>query len=113
MFWSIIDESNGSKDKLKSILASEPRVIVIDFYKEFLKAISNLEEIMCGGGASEDYREDVFTLIVSKGREYYDEIVKHPECVPGDIDPNGPYFLNVAGDVLMERFGEEITEQLS
>src|SRR4051812_43894494 len=99
VFWSIIDEARGDEEKLKAILASESRIIVIDFYKTFLKAISNLEEILCGVGASEDYRTDVFTLIVSKGRDYYDKIVKHPELVPAEIDPGGPCFLDVAGEV--------------
>jgi hypothetical protein len=108
VLWAIIDEANGSKEKLKALLASEPRAVIVAFHKAFCRAISNLDEIKCGESASEDYRNDVFTLIVSKGREYYDAIVKHPERIPDDIDPDGPFFGNVAGNVLWERFGEEI-----
>jgi hypothetical protein len=111
VFWALIEEANGSEEKLKALLASEPRDIIIAFQKQFWRAMSNLEEIKCGNAASEDYRSDVFALIVSKGRKYYDEIVTHPERVPDDIDPHGPFFLHVAAEVLMEKCGEEITDQ--
>ncbi len=61
--------------------------------------------------ASEDYQKDISALIVSKGKEYYDEIVNHPERVPHEIDPNGPYFLHVPAEVFRDRFGEELMDQ--
>lgn len=109
VLWDVLSRANGNEEALKGILQSLPRQIIIDFSNEFRRAMTNLYEIEYE--ASEDYQKDISALIVSKGKEYYDEIVNHPERVPHEIDPNGPYFLHVPAEVFRDRFGEELMDQ--
>jgi len=111
VLWAFINAAQGSKDKLKVVLEAQLKEVVVAFQKMFWRAMSNLDEIQCGGSASEDYRADTFALVVSKGKDYYDEVVDHPERVPDQVDGDGPYFLDVAERVLWERFGESLPDK--
>jgi hypothetical protein len=120
LLWELLDRANGKKEELKKLLSQLPREDLLDFHKEFLRALSNLWEGFDTAGSleprpgehlSEDTLEDVFAYVVSKGRDYYDEIVNCPERLRRYVHPSEVPFLGLARQVFLERFGEEIDLQ--
>jgi hypothetical protein len=110
VLWSLIEESRGSKKRLKRLLSSKPRGVLITFHKEFQRAIGNLGMHLEAPGSA-DMQKDIFSHVVSRGADFYDEVLAHPERLPQDVGPRGVDFYGVAGEVFWERFQEEITLQ--
>ena len=104
--WIILDQAAGSEQELRSILASQSRVVIVTFDREFRRAADNLRRIEVDG-LSEDELKDLYAQVVSKGKTFYDFIVRHPERILEDTKPEDPCFFGTAGVVLLELFGEE------
>jgi hypothetical protein len=118
--WRLLDQAENREDKLKAVLGSLPKADIIKLYKEFHRAkrclwkASNDWDFLrpkAGESISEDEKEDMFAYVVGQGREYYNEIMAHPEQLRRDVDPGEVPFLWVVGRVFWERFDEEITRQ--
>ncbi len=105
--WMILDEATGSEQQLRNILGAKPKVIIVAFDREFRRASDNLRNNIEVPGESEDALKDLYAMVVSKGKDFYDHIVNHPERILLDTKPGDPCYFGVAGSVLLHLFGEE------
>jgi hypothetical protein len=110
VLWVLIEQAEGSEEKLAALLAAEPRPVLVAFYKEYCRAMGNLKKHLDAPG-SEDMQKDIFSHVVSRGRELYDEVLAHPERLPQNVGPGDVELYGVAGRVFWERFEDEITLQ--
>ena len=120
LLWDTLNKVNGDEGLLRSILYSLSRDELIMYYKEFRRAMRALWDEFDANGQlrpgpgqtiSEDTKEDIFACVVSHGRDYFDEIVAHPERIRADVEPDDVPFLGLPGQVFSDRFDDEITLQ--
>ena len=118
LLWDVLKQALGDKAKLQGILDGLPKEEVLAFHRDFRRALHGLWSTLESGGhlkhdedLSEDTLEDMFAYVVSQGRDYYDDIISHPEKLRYDIHPSEVPFLGVPRQVFLQRFGEEIDLQ--
>ena len=101
---------HSTAEDVRSSAQRSVRPVLIAFHKAFCRAMGNLREEL-GAPGSEDMQKDIFSHVVSRGREFYDEVLTHPERLPQNVGPQDVEFYGVAGRVFWERFEDEITLQ--
>lgn len=110
ILWGILNEAEGSEQKLREILASKPKAVIVAFDMEFRRAADNLRTIEVSN-QSEDDLKDLYAQVVSKGNEFYDHIVDHPDRILEDTKPQDPCFYGISSVIFWELFGEDIYVQ--
>lgn len=111
--WRVIAQAGGSREGLRAILMRMTAEEVVRFEEEFLDAAAELTgppwtRYTCFS-ESEDGHDDVTYLVVSRGEDYYEEILAHPERIPHHVEVGDrSTFFGVAGEVHYERFGGPI-----
>ena len=111
VFWELLRQANGNPDQLEQILWGVSREIVEVYYHEFNRAVANLRSSELPdhfGMCSEDMKIETLDYIVGQGKEFYSEMLLHPERVPIGEYINAPAFCGAALVVYRERFGQEI-----
>jgi hypothetical protein len=112
-FWSIIEQSEGSRDKLRLILRNMDKNQIYRFQDEFLEASIQLQDEpfnkYISPEISEDGEQDISNWVVSQGRKFYEFVWKNPSKIPYQIDIENPNNLfGIADEVYEEKFGEEL-----
>lgn len=106
-FWSIITNANKDRDILYQLLSVMNMDELIEFQSSFVDFSAELQDepytnYMEG---SEDGIEDIANWIVSQGKEFYCNIMKHPEQVPYSVENNLKQNLyGVADQVCIDKF---------
>jgi hypothetical protein len=114
-FWQVIERAEGDRDRLRAMLERMSEAEIIGFHDEFRRAAAELMDSPwvehVGPDVSEDTMLDVAEWVVSQGRGFYDEVLRHPERIPKSVEPNSlRTFSGVAGSVFVERFGRSMHE---
>lgn len=114
-FWDIIARADKNRDRLESILLPLSTDDLYRFALEFRHA-SNCACFDAGKYLylTEDGEEDLGYWIVSQGREFYSYITEHPEAIAAFGEANFETFAfeGTAEDVLAERFGDDIRDDV-
>ncbi|MBC9909425.1 DUF4240 domain-containing protein [Chitinophaga varians] len=108
-FWDIISYAKEDRDTLKEVLSGMDKDDILRFQEQFVDAAVELQDEPFTDymEESEDGIEDVSHWIVSKGKAFYADIVKHPEKTPHSVTGNtGPILYGVADEVFLDKFGE-------
>jgi hypothetical protein len=111
VLWDILHKSEGDSDKLRAILAQLDKETIELFFNEYIRAASNLIRSQLAsylGKATYDMKKDTYEYIVAQGKDTYDELIRHPERVPQDVDSNDVWVKGVAIGVYWDRFQEHI-----
>ena len=101
----------GEQTKLERLLGAQPKEGIIEFFNEYIRASSNLWSSKLSDllrGRSDDTQKDIYEYIVAQGKEYYAEVLAHPERAPIDVDSNDVWIKGVALGVYWDRYGERI-----
>ena len=106
-FWDIIRNANQNEDKLREILREMDQASIIKFQEQFLDAAAVLQDepFLNYIEESEDGIEDVSYLVVSRGKNYYAEILNDPKKIPFTAE-NCEILFGTADEICIEKFGE-------
>ncbi|WP_338871439.1 DUF4240 domain-containing protein [Myxococcus stipitatus] len=112
-FWEIIRGANGEAGELKRILWAMTEAEIALFHEEFVRTASVLQgepfDGLMGEDVSEDGLMDIAYWVVAQGRDFYEDILKHPEKMPQEVDENDPAIMNhVTSVVFREKFGKRL-----
>ena len=110
-FWELLRQAGGDPDHLERILRGVPREVVEEYYHEFNRAVANLWNSGVPdyfGDHSEDTQKEILEHTVGRGKEFYAEVLAHPERAPIGEHINAPAFRGTALVVYHERFGQDI-----
>ncbi|MEZ4328707.1 MAG: hypothetical protein R3B40_26015 [Polyangiales bacterium] len=117
VLWRTLDVANGDGAHLSSILAQMPKLRIVEIFRAYLLARTELVDRLFvtvrHGGASEDALDDFADSIVSMGRRAYIATYRGDEPVP----PKSAWrmmtgLIHVFGDVFFDNFGEDIYDYL-
>jgi len=112
-FWGVVEESAGSRGRLREILQRLPKDAVYKFQDLFLDFATELQDVpysyFLDPDESEDGLEDVANWVVSQGRVTYQAVLAQPSRMPPHIDVDDPGNLGgLAYEVYYDRFGEPL-----
>ena len=110
-FWELLRQAGGDPDALERILRSMPRETVADYYHEFNRAVANLWDSDVPdyfGDHSEDTQKEIMEYTVGQGKEFYADVLAHPDRAPIGEHLDAAAFRGAALVVYWERFGEDI-----
>jgi hypothetical protein len=85
--------------------------VIEEYYNEFNRAVANLWDSGVPdffGDHSDDTQKEILEHIVGQGKQYYAEMLAHPERAPIGEHLNAPAFRGAAIVVYGERFKERI-----
>lgn len=108
-FWDIVNESDQDENKLREILTEMDKNDIYRFQDLFVEAAVELryEPFTNFTESSEDGIEDISNWVVSQGKAYYAEILKHPERIPYSVeDRTNENIAHVADEVYFDKYGE-------
>ncbi|WP_068984544.1 MULTISPECIES: DUF4240 domain-containing protein [Lysinibacillus] len=108
-FWEIVNESDQDENKLREILTGMDKNDIYRFQDFFVEAAVELryEPFTNFTESSEDGIEDISNWVVSQGKAYYAEILKHPERIPYSVeDRTNESIAHVADEVYFDKYGE-------
>ncbi|MGE7953536.1 DUF4240 domain-containing protein [Lysinibacillus xylanilyticus] len=108
-FWDIVNESDQDVNKLQEILTGMDKNDIYRFQDLFVEAAVELryEPFTNFTESSEDGIEDISNWVVSQGKAYYAEILKHPERIPYSVeDRTNEIIAHVADEVYFDKYGE-------
>ena len=111
--WSIIYQTQGSKEVLRTILFKMTKEEIHRFFLEVRSAANSLYQdlfIQNLRYISEDGLEDLTWWVVTQGKEYYYSVWKNPKTFPESKPRKSVSFLGVADDIYEEKFGESIND---
>jgi hypothetical protein len=113
-FWDLLRQAGGNPDELERVLRTVPRETIEEYYHEFNRAVANLWDSGVPnyfGDHSDDTRKEILENIVSQGKEFYAEILVHPERAPIGEFLDAPAFRGAAIVVYQDRFGAPIPKR--
>lgn len=108
-FWDIVNESDQDENKLREILTGMDKNDIYRFQDLFVEAAVELryEPFTNFTESSEDGIEDISNWVVSQGKAYYAEILKHPERIPYSVEDRiNESIAHVADEVYFDKYGE-------
>ncbi|CAN0354164.1 unnamed protein product [Phaeothamnion confervicola] len=111
ILWDVLKEAHGTPEGLRTTLMKLDKEEIAVFYTEFLHASSNLRASSLNSHLvteSDDVRKDTYEFIVAQGKDFYDDILNHPERCPQDVDSNDVWVKGIAIGVYWDRFHEHI-----
>lgn len=115
--WEFIEKVNDDRDELRQILSEMSEIDFIIYMREFYDAayaITNYFDKVgyTNGEPSEDGKEDLFFYVVAQGRDYFDQLLAHPESLPsGDLDYRSA-FMEVPTSLFYDRFGKNLYDEM-
>jgi hypothetical protein len=110
-FWHLLRQAGGSPEQLERILRGISRETIEEYFHEFNRAVANLWDSGVPEyfkNHSEDTQKEIVEYIVGQGKEFYAEILAHPERAPIGEHIDAPAFRGAASVVYWDRFGQEI-----
>ncbi len=111
-FWSIVEQARGNRARLDALMQQMSREEIIRFGQEFENASMELlgpPFIRYMSVPSEDGMRDIAERVISQGKEFYHEVLAHPERIPASMEGVDEFLSSLSGvadDVLWERFRE-------
>ena len=111
VFWELLEEAGGNPDRLELLLMRVPREVIELYYREFNRAVENLWDSGVPdnfGDHSEDTRKEIMEHTVGQGKEFYAEVLAHPERAPIGEHLDAPCFRGAAIVAYWSRFGQAI-----
>lgn len=108
-FWTLVSESNGDAGKLKSLLKALTREEILAFDLRLDEAMFQLDrrDIHDITDGSDDGFEYVRLWIISRGRAYYESVLRDPKNAPHFADEEeNEAFSYAALEAYEETFGE-------
>ena len=109
-FWNIIANAKEDRELLRTILMEFSKDNIVAFQEIFVDLAA---ELQCKPFTdyieeSEDGVEDVSHWVVSKGRTYYEKILKHPELIPYSIKGNDSdtILYGIADEVCLDKYND-------
>lgn len=112
-FWAIVAEAERDRSRMRVLLEGMSREQMIDFHRQFFDAamaVATPAHVShMAPGTSEDGADDISRWVVAQGRDYYLEVLYHPEKTPAEVEPHSPaqIFYEIPR-VFIQRFGEDI-----
>jgi hypothetical protein len=109
-FWQAIAAADGDRDQYLALLKQMNRTQLYDFHVFYDRAANYFTSPpYADPNASEDDIFDMANWIVAQGKDYYFDILAHPEKTPRER-PNrrGLGFFGAIGQAYYELFGEEM-----
>lgn len=110
-FWDLLRQAGGDPHRLGVVLQGVPREVVEDYYHEFNRAVANLWDSGVPdyfGDHTDDTQKEILEFTVSQGKEFYADVLAHPERAPVGEHIDAPAFRGVALTVYWDRFGQDI-----
>lgn len=109
-FWNIIANAKEDRELLRTILMEFSKDNIVAFQEFFVDLAAELqcEPFTNYIEESEDGVEDVSHWVVSKGRTYYEKILKHPELIPYSIKGNDSdtILYGIADEVCLDKYND-------
>ena len=108
-FWKTIQMANSDREKLKDVLWGFELDELISFQEEFVDFSIELQDQPYTDymEESEDGIEDIANWVVSKGKAFYDEILRNPQSLPRSVNLLSHEILyGVADEVCYEKYGK-------
>ncbi|WP_338871429.1 DUF4240 domain-containing protein [Myxococcus stipitatus] len=111
LFWEIIHRANGQASGLERILWEMDEAEIARFHEEFVRITSVLQgepfDRMMGEDVSEAGLRDIAYWVVAQGRDFFEEILRHPETIPREVNETDPSIMHhVTSEVFWEKFGK-------
>jgi hypothetical protein len=106
-FWSTIDAAHRDKKQLRALIEPMSRAELLALYRDFIDAAGRLRKPPFDDEESDDNQERSW-WVVAQGRATYEDILAHPEKMPGDTTGPGIGFRGVIARVFAEKFGMEV-----
>ena len=106
-FWEQISSSQSDRVKLKEVLSSFDKEDIISFQEFFVDLSSELQDTPFIGymEESEDGVEDIAHWIVSKGKQFYENILREPDKTPYSVEGRSEEILyGIANEVYFSKF---------
>jgi hypothetical protein len=121
-FWPLVESLGGDVQAMSERFKAMPRQRLLAFRRMYDRALSHVHPYHRGDfvfgdrDCSEDHADDFAAWVVSRGREFWDEVRRHPKDGPRYLDEFAPIADKemdrrpdfIAGGVLHERYGENI-----
>lgn len=110
-FWQLIELARQDRTAFIEELKTKDRRSLIRFAWTFEDLASELGgeafEQFTNPSFSEDVLDGLWEEVVGRGREFYEDVVIHPEKMPQDIDPtdSSHRIRSDAMNVFYERYG--------
>lgn len=114
-FWALVTQSEGDAHTLKRLLMRLSRDEIVAFNKQLYDALCQLDrrDIHAVTDGSDDGFLYVRSWIVSRGREYFQSVLRDPERAPHDAyDEENEEFMYAAMEAYEEKFGEPLPDSL-
>lgn len=108
-FWHLIELSNLNRQKLKEILYNLDKDELIEFQEFFVEFSIELQDEPFTNfmEESEDGIEDISHWVVSRGKEYYLDILNNPKKIPFSVNQFTEQILyGIADEVCIEKYNE-------
>ncbi|WP_289137233.1 DUF4240 domain-containing protein [uncultured Brevibacillus sp.] len=108
-FWETIRMANSDREKLKDVLWGFELDELISFQEEFVDFSIELQDQPYTDymEESEDGIEDIANWVVSKGKAFYDEILRNPQSLPRSVNLlNCEILYGIADEVCYEKYGK-------
>jgi len=108
-FWETIRMANSDREKLKDVLWGFELDELISFQEEFVDFSIELQDQPYTDymEESEDGIEDIANWVVSKGKAFYDEILRNPQSLPRSVNLlNREILYGIADEVCYEKYGK-------
>ncbi len=121
-FWPLVESLGGDVSAMEERFMAMPRQRLLAFRRMYDRALSHVHPyhrpdfVFGERDCSEDHADDFAAWVVSRGREFWDAVRRHPENGPRHLDAFEPIADKemgrrpdfIAGNVFYERFGESI-----
>jgi Protein of unknown function (DUF4240) len=119
-FWELVESLGGDEKVMTRRFNELPRQRLLAFRRQFDRARGYVHPTYRAdfrvqhGTCSEDYGDDFAAWVVSRGREFWQEVGRHPAAFQDKLDEFGQAesgFVRpdyIVSSVFNERFGEEM-----
>ena len=109
-FWALIAASRGDSQRFRELLKKMSREEIIHFYWTY-EALANLLRTErhwshVDPDLSEDGLAELANWVVAQGKEYYRDVLEHPERIPRSKDDAG--LLSEAVEEYEQRYDDDI-----
>ena len=112
-FWALVAQSEGNANTLRRLLMSLSRDEIVAFDKRMYGVLCQLDrrDIHDVTDGSDDGFLYIRLWIVSRGRDYFESVLRDPENAPHDAyEEENEEFMYAAMEAYEEKFGEPLPE---
>jgi hypothetical protein len=110
-FWQIIQYARSDREELRKALDNFSKEDLVDFQTFFVDLSAELQDepFLDYMEESEDGAEDIAHWVVSKGKNFYEDVIADPSKVPHSVEGrSGEILYGVANEVYYNKFKETI-----